>query len=758
MRTTIKWTASCAVLALAGAGLLSSANASAQDGVHSPNGQPDPAQANDGLAEIVVTAQKRSENMQDVPVSVTALSGSQLRSLNLTNATQITQQVPNLAVQTPYGEAQPIFSLRGVSLVDYSQHQQGPIAMYVDEDYKGAGVFRSQQLYDIDHVEVLRGPQGTLFGRNTTGGSVNIYTVSPNLAGTRGYFSGGVGNYGLRETSGAVEFTPIDDVLGIRIAYDYRRNDGFIKALQPGLKNFNNEDGGGVRVKIAYHPTPDLRLQLSYSHGESKTRPTGYSIEHVGAEGIGFLGFFNENESFYSSNAGSQGYLRINNDSAQLRGEWDVNSGMTLTSLTSYDEGTFSAYSDDDDRPEKILADGVDSRAKVWSQELRLASTDKGPFTWLVGGALSQEHIETSSRYDYFGLLSQDVGGEPSCLVDGASGCIYLNAFDAKRRSMAAFAHLTYKITERLQIQGGLRYSNDRTSVDSYTADLGYFDPATGEAVLGGGGTYISAPPFHRFTNSNLSGKIALRYEIGPNVNSYASYSRGYRSGTFNGYAYFDPSEVNIVKPETIDAYEVGFKAEMLGRKIRLNGSLFYYDYTNQQFLDVDELGLENLVNAPSSRIWGGELELTAALARNLTVSASAGHTDSKFKELTLGGEDLSGNRLSSAPRWTLNGAVDWTMLPDSPASIDFHADARYTSKQYFTPFNKQDASQRGYWLVNASISKPIQQTGLRFSLWIKNLLGKHYDVYMLDDAVLNGQLAVRGAPRTYGGSATVTF
>ena len=171
----------------------------ATESVNAQEAPAPPASAGGQLEEIIVTAQKRRERMQDLPVSVTSISGSALQNLKLTDASQLAVQVPNLTVQTPFGEVQPIFAMRGVSLVDYSQHQQGPIGMYVDEDYKGAGVFRAQQLYDIDRVEVLRGPQGTLFGRNTTGGAVNIYTVQPDLDGAEGFVTAGVGNYGLRE-------------------------------------------------------------------------------------------------------------------------------------------------------------------------------------------------------------------------------------------------------------------------------------------------------------------------------------------------------------------------------------------------------------------------------------------------------------------------------------------------------------------------------------------------------------------------------
>lgn len=719
----------------------------------------EPGQSNAGLLEvIIVTAQKRKENLQDVPVSVTVINTDQLRSLKLENATQITQQTPNLSVQTPYGENQPIFSLRGISLVDYSQHQQGPIAMYVDEDYKGAGVFRAQQLYDIDRVEVLRGPQGTLFGRNTTGGAVNIYTVDPKLHGSRGHMSGGIGNFGLVEATGALEVTPVDDVLGLRVAFDYRKTDGYFKAVQPGLSNFGNEDGFGARIKVAFQPSDTVRFNLTYSHARSDTNPVGYAAVRVGENGIGNLGYFNEGLGFYETNAGGQGYLKINNDSALLRSEFDTSSHVTLTSLTSYNHGKFSGLSDDDDRPENIVADGADTTAEVWSQEFRLASTGTGPFTWLAGASLSKEDVETATRYDYFGLSSTDIDGTPSCLIDNQSGCIYLNSFDMERQSWAAFGHLTYELTDRLQIQGGLRYSNDKTSLNDYQANLGYFDPATGAAVFGGGGVFIDGAPFDSFTNENVSGKIALFYEATPGFNVYASFSRGYRSGTFNGYAYFDPAEVNIVKPEILNAYEIGFKSEMLNRTMRLNGAMFYYDYKNQQFLELNEFGLEVLKNAPKSRIWGGELEISAMPTDSLRLAAAVGYLDAAFKELILEGQDISGNRLASTPDWTLSGAVDWTVLPSSRAAFDVHLDAAYSGFQYYGAFNTANSAQPSYWLVNGGLTKPIGETGLSITAWVKNLFNEKYNAYLLDDSVVNGALAVRGKPRTYGISARFEF
>lgn len=711
-----------------------------------------------GLNVIMVTAQKRSEDLQDTPISITALSGKDLQKLKLDGASQIAQQVPNLTVQTPFGEVQPIFSLRGVSLVDYSQHQQGPIAMYVDEDYKGAGVFRAQQLYDIKRIEVLRGPQGTLFGRNTTGGAVNIYTVQPSLKGTEGFLTGGIGNYGLRETTGALEVTPVTDVLGIRVAFDGRRTDGYLHAVQPGLKDFANENGYAFRVNVAFRPSDAVRLNLTYSHSRSNTRPAGYTVNHIGPEGIGRAGLFNDGLGFYDVNAGDQGYLKVNNDTVLLRGEFDVTPGITLTSLSSYDKGRFIAYSDDDSRPERVLADGSNANARDWSQELRLASTGKGPFTWLLGVAGSWENIDSATRYDSYGSFSKDVNGTPICLIDGITGCVYTNDFKMRRQSLSAFAHLTYKLTDGLELQGGLRYSSDRTNIDRYKAYLGYFDPVSGNPVFAVA-TSINAPPVNEFTNRNLSGKVALSYDVSPRSRIYASFSRGYRSGTFNGYAYFDPSEITIVKPEILDAFEVGTKNEFFDRKLRLNAAVFYYKYKNQQFLDVTNQGLEVLVNAPRSRSWGAELEAEVAPARHLTLSASVGYVNAKFQELTLSGVNLAGNRLTSAPRWTINTAFNWDLLPATAAEFSLHVDARYTSLQYFDAFNARDISQPGYWLVNGRISKPVGNTGLEFGAWIKNAFGKKYYTYLVDyKPFMNADLATPGTPRTYGVDLTFRF
>ncbi|GLV30338.1 TonB-dependent receptor [Sphingobium sp. TomTYG75] len=710
------------------------------------------------LEEIIVTAQKRREKMQDLPVSVTSLSGSALQNLKLTDASQLAVQVPNLTVQTPFGEVQPIFAMRGVSLVDYSQHQQGPIGMYVDEDYKGAGVFRAQQLYDIDRVEVLRGPQGTLFGRNTTGGAVNIYTVQPDLDGAEGFVTAGVGNYGLRELTAAVEFTPVQDVFGIRAAFDGRKSDGYLHAVQPGLKNFANDDSYAFRVNTAFRPSPDLRFNLGYSRSRSDTRPAGYTVTNVGPEGLGFAGIFNQGLGFYDVNAGDQGYLKVDNDSVILRAEWDMSPDVGMTSVTTYDKGRFRAYSDDDSRPEGILADGSDAKARVWSQELRLASRGSGPFTWLLGAAASDEKISSATRYDSYASFSEDVGGTPICLIDNVTGCVYTNQFRMKRRSLSAFGHTTYKFDNGIEVQIGLRYSNDRTDINEYKAYLGYFDPATGAPVYGVS-TFIEGPPQDRFTNRNLSGKAALRYRFTNNASVYASFSRGYRSGTFNGYAYFDPAEITIVKPEILDAFEIGAKSELFGRKLRLNGAVYYYKYRNQQFLDVTDQGLEILVNAPRSRIWGAELEAAAAPTRSLTLSAGIGYTNGKFQDLTLSGVVLDGNRLTSAPRWTLNGAVDWKLFQDTDAAFAIHMDARYSSLQYFDAFNTADISQPGYWLVNGRLTKPIGNTGLEIGLWVKNLLKKRYYAYLVDyKSFMNANLATSGAPRTYGADISFRF
>lgn len=720
-------------------------------------------EATDGIGDIVVTAQKREENLQRVPIAISAVTGDQLAKQGVTNVTGIASQVPNFQITTPYSDAIPIFALRGISAVDYSQNQSSPIALYVDEVYKGLPVFTSLQLFDIDRVEVLRGPQGTLFGKNTTGGAVNITTRTADVGeGFTGDIAAGYGRFDRFELSGGVNIPLVTDKLAARVAFKRTKADGFVKNLTSGVPDQNSIDDWAVRLSVTAKPTDRLTLMLRYTRSHST--PDGYGVlaTDIGPGGVGFFsGYRRQGLGFFENETDRAGFLDIKNQSASLRLNWEVSGSATLTSVTSYDRGTWLTEEDGDGTPINFLTGYYASRGVSFSQDLRLASSGNGPLKWLVGAYFYRDRVNAGQTQRYYFDFAGDAdgNGQLDCFDDALTGCSYTNSLRQVRKSFAAYTHNELELGGGFTATLGLRYTHDDNRLGSYEASLGYFDPVAGVEIKDFIQTISGVPATNRLKSDNLSGKIGLSYETPGGSLIYANASRGYRGGSFNGAALFDPSEITIAVPERLDALELGAKLQTADRRIRLNSAIFYYDYKNQQFIDTTPQFTQILYNAPKSELWGVETELTAKPSRNLLFRFGASYLHAKYKKIALQGQDLAGNRLAMAPKWTLSGGVDWDIIEGSFGSLSLHTDSRYTSRTYFSAFNTDGVSQRGYTVHDARLTLTTLGGKLDIAGWITNITNKKYKVYSLNlQEGFNLNYAQRGRPREYGVQATVHF
>jgi len=717
-----------------------------------------------GIDEIVVTATKRSENLQKVPIAISAVTGDQLAKQGVVNVNGIASQIPNFQITTPYSDAIPIFSLRGISAVDFNQNQSSPVALYVDEDYKGVPVFTSLQLFDIERVEVLRGPQGTLFGKNTTGGAVSVTSKAPDLsAGLTGNLTAGFGHFSRFEVMGGVNIPLIDQKLAGRIAFIRTNVNGFVKNLMPGGVDQGGIDDWAVRGSLAARPTESLKLTLRYTHSEST--PTGYGVlaGDIGPEGVAFTGYDRAGLDFFENEVDKIGFLKIRNDSVSLRADWDVSSAVTLTSLTSYNNGRWVTSEDADGSPFDLVSANYYSKANAFSQDIRLASAEKSSLRWLVGAYFYSDSIDASVNNNFF--FEDDFDGDgtkniPNCLDDPFFfiGCGYTNDLRQIRKSFAIYTHNDYRFENGLTVTFGLRFTHDNNHLARYTSFLSYLDPVTGQASSDRIPVFLE-PPVDRLKSDNLSGKIGLSYETPTGNLFYASASRGYRGGAFNGQALFSPAEITIAKPELLYAYEVGAKLQTADRRLRLNASTFFYNYINQQFIDTTPELLGVLYNAPKSHLWGIEAELTARPTNSLTLRLGGSYLNAKYKENNLQGENLSGNQLVLAPKWTFAGGIDWDMIEGTSGKVALHTDHRYSSRIYFDPFNTLPVSQAGYWIHDARLSYTTPSGAVEIAGWIRNIGNKKYKTYALDlFETINSNYIQRGRPREYGVQATVNF
>ena len=750
---------------------------------------PELAHAEDELTEITVTAQRQAERSQDVPIAITAISASDLADRGVRQAGDVTSSVPNMLLNSPYGpEAQPTFTLRGVTTQDFSENQSSPIAMYVDEVYKSVGAVQALQVYDLDRVEVLRGPQGTLYGKNATGGAVSFYSANPSLTTTDGYVTAGVGNFHDYSVHAAVGTPVIDDVLGVRAAIMYEKRDGWVNSVVPGVEPLNGIDALAGRLTFLAKPTDDLTATLKLSMSRSGGTPYGAHALNNEPSVTGYTGTI----GWFDNGAKYAVDKDIRNDSASLKLEWAFAEHAALTSITGFDYGRWYEKSDDGGLPIEARLDDPNtyfSSVNSFSEEIRVASRDTGPLGWLGGLYYGRESVHATVQFHFF-------DGYPGSFITPAGATLYgfdeYNNFDQIKTSKAAFLNAHFDVTPTVTLRAGVRFTHDDVAIDNfYALEGGLTSASTGFAPDGGTTLwtqtipYSSAATYNQYStalapqagvnpeltesNNNVSFKAGADWKPVDDLLVYGSFSQGYRGAAFNGQAFNAPAELNFASPEKLNAYEVGMKLEWWNRRAEFNLAGFHYDYRNQQFLDAFALpggagtGFHT-VNAPKSRIDGAEFELRAKVVEDLEVRAGLGLLHSEYVELTLHGVDLSGNRLIQAPDYDASAAIDWRFAHISAGNFRLLLDGNLYGKQYFDAPNTERISQAAYAVANGRIAfESESKPGFAVAAWIKNLTNREYLAYGLAqrDPSQGGEgfdYALVGEPRTFGLDLTYRF
>ncbi|GAB7552326.1 TonB-dependent receptor [Novosphingobium sp. 11B] len=834
-----------------------------------------------GLHEIIVTATKRSENLQDVPVAVSAISSETLQSKGVFETSDLNASMPNLQVSSPYGSQQPNFSLRGVGVgTEFNANAASPVGVYVDEVYQAFRSSHGQQLYDLEQIEVVRGPQGTLYGRNTTGGAINFITRKPKLSGTNGYATIGYGNYNRINGEAAIEVTPVEDKVGIRIAGTYVDSDPYLRnRLAPGLNTsaaggasglnqVNDRSPGGtksygIRGTLRVKPTDTLDITLKGYYakavgGTEPPLPTGQSktsdvIDYTSPNFLlgglfGSLAPAGLLPASYSQSGEGLGLKEIQADTigkALTRSEGvvltvkaELGDSLDLVSVSGYDSGRYlQSITDCDGTPLRMCAIGYQSNFNAFNQDLRFV-LDRQAFKLILGGGYGRDSITADNRPDFFNFLSDvraavglpDTYFNPGGAFNGTAlsagslptGIRATNHSKQKRTSWALYGEGSYEITPTLKLTAGLRYTIDKTrfmdGITTYYDDAGnarmitvsdFNDPALGntyfiEPVRDEAGNIV-IPSYRDLgvpmpgglersgKSKKFTGRAILDWKPIDDVMLYASFSRGYRAGTFNGLAYGSANQVYFVRPEQVNAYEIGFKSRFLNNRVQVNGAFFYYDYKGQQGQVVDNTATANLI-ALDGTLKGFEADIQFAATDRLTLTASVGILDSKYKgydQAACAAKDLSGqfpaqdgscvqtsggnvsvggNPFPYAAKSSLNFGFDWDAVELGGGTIKLHGDASYTGRYYFDSFKdysrgplpsvasgKFGEGNGDYWLLNGRISYDTPRYTI--SVWGKNLTNKVYYPYgiSLENLFGNGY-RVRGLPRTYGIEATMRF
>ncbi len=823
-----------------------------------------------GLAEIIVTAQKRSENLQDVPAAISAIDGNAMLAKGIVETTDLMGALPNLQVTSPYGKTQPNFSLRGVGVAnEFSASTASAVGVYVDEVYQSFRASHGQQLYDLERVEVLRGPQGTLYGRNTTGGAINFITRKPSLQGTNGFITAGYGNRNTFDIEGASELTFADDRAGIRFAGTYTKGDGYTRNPVDGRK-YGGQDSVAGRISLRFKPSETIDINLKvYAAKNDALQDLPYGIGYLaGRSNAGGYSRFaprpelggrllKQNEV----QADTGGTYFTASKGFSLSVEAELSDNLTLTSITGFDRSDYQLSPFDcDGSPIDICAIRYRSDSDNFNQDLRL--NYDGDKLKIIGGLYyGKDTIDTVNEPDFFGFLkpillgagvpggfsnvpiavgnslgtlpaflfnpaltptspgycapivvnpnglfdarslvafqtdvatTNSAGGtaaQGACAAAGAPPFMQILArqqFTISRPSSAVYGEASYAFNDKFKVTLGLRYTWDKVKYSngrSIVFNLAETAPAA------------SLVPYSRPFNPNLpavaqktstgrlTGRIVADYKFSDDILGYISYSRGYRSGTYNGLAYQDISQVYFVEPEKVNSYEGGLKTRFADNKVQLNLAAFYYDYSNQQIAQV--IGATSFLRNAKGRMYGAEAELDVAASDSLRFDASLGLLNTKYKGNAINAADprsltlnINGNPFPNAPKVTFAAGVEFDLFKGDDSGLTIRADAQYMGKYYFDPFKDYGQSpcdkprtgtlvlqatselacgNPGYWLFNSRATYKINDK-VAVSIWGKNITNKFYYVYGLNLNAFYQDYLTRGAPRSFGIDATLKF
>lgn len=719
------------------------------------------------VEELVVTAQHRAESIQDVPISIQAFSAEKLQDLGVKTTADLAQFTPNVSIALPAGAGnQPIITIRGIGLNDYNTNNAGPNGVYLDEVYLSSPSSQSFQTFDLERVEVLKGPQGTLYGRNTSGGAINLVSAKPTDSFTaRAHVE--YSSFNTFNVEGAVG-GPITSDLSGRFAATWTTSDGWANNLATG-KDENGTNAVAIRAQLLWKPTDDLKVQLGVNGGHVDTRPTQY--RHFGAlDATGALcspadtnaGLcadlygFGTPAKFRDVSSNRTEHLRVKDFGLNLRGEYAAGD-IDLVSITSFNRNKKRHPEDSDASPGRLLEITFGAKSMAFTQELR-ASRTTDRYSWLAGAYYLHEIIKQDQPIDV--LLGIDSAFGIPGIGDGLAFTGYgINR--QKTESGAVFGQGEYKVTDQLKLVVGGRYTTERKDFET-DSSVRY--------QQGGEGNYGPITPVlvsdQHQTDSAFSWRVGVNYDVARDTMLFASIATGFKSGGFNGgFLSQVPAEaqrqLQPVKSEDVTAYEVGLKSSFLERRVTLNASAFYNDYRDMQVFVLiapvvaGGFPVSVLDNAKKAATKGIDVELTVIPIQGLTLSAQGGLLRAKLKEFVASRDasapDYSGNRLPLAPRASasLNAAYK---VEVGPGVLELQANANYKSFVFFDVSNNDYATQGGYWSENARVSYALEEGRWEVAGYVRNLSNKKYFIDKFDLTNPFGLVqGIMGTPRSYG-------
>lgn len=765
--------------------------------------------------EIIVTATRRAEPLARVGVTVTALSADELAIFDIAQPADLARVVTGFQAIESTTTGQPVFILRGVGFDAPSPGTTSPVGVYVDEvaypfNYMARGI-----AFDLERVEVLKGPQGTLYGRNTTGGLVNFIPAKPTREPTAAV-TVGVGNFETWEAGGFVS-GPLTSTLGGRFAFDLTgREEGwqYSATREDRLGKTYRRSFRGI---LAWEPTDRVQVQLTGTHWKLKGEPQApQAIEFIrplsqltpAAAASLIPNPFNNRQADWTPitrqpQSELTGIIRPpiseNNElwAAALKVNIELSDALTLASLSSYNDFDYDFVRDAGGLQTESLTPTSRGKLRTYAQELRLLG-ELGPLNWSVGGYYARDRtIERTVGYvdelsTIVGLRNAALGlnrllnrGIPPDQIRssfrnyGADG-------NTRSRVLAFFGNAEYRFSELIKVTAGARYTKDKLTGSACAVDVEgnqltlinfLFPILTRNPTLRleRNQCYTLTSDFSRFTrvqgqqsDDNLSFRVST--DITPNERTlfYLSFSRGFKAGAFPVFAASNETQLRPVRQERLDAYEGGVKLNLANRRVQLNGSVYYYDYTDRQIFgrepDLIFGSLIRIVNIPRSEVYGAEAEVTARVSSTLTATASVGYMKTEVKEFTGFDTrspqgivvDYAGAELPYSPEWMLNGSLVNDAPIDDRFGVRMAVTASYQSDSSSVLGNERGFEIDEYVLVGAQVGLHTLDDQWEVQAYVNNLL----DTYYWKSTQKGNETLVRyaGMPRTFGARLIFKF
>lgn len=675
------------------------------------------------LEEVVVTAQKRSQSLQDVGISVSALSSEKMNEYGFSNASDIITKVPSLDNNSPYGPGSSAnITVRGIGLNDFGEGHEAPVTAYVDEFYLVATPVVDFALYDLERVEVLRGPQGTLFGRNSTGGLVHYVTAKPTEE-LSGFLSLTAARFGEIKGEGAISGS-LTDTLSGRLSFLSHESDGYIKNLNPNFADGGQAGTKAFRGQLKFSPSDDLNILLKaeyadisknhlyYEHAPMVTDPvTGLSS--TASSGTDIAGYNSSNFGAGRPNVSfTDTPQKMEQDGSHLLLRIDKEfDDFTFTSVTGYLEMERELTEDCDASPNNICSAVFPYESDWYAQEFKLTGSTDG-MRWTAGLYYLNQSAENKPSAVF------NVPFDPPTTVDPVTGLyngflfpIALSAdWEQDTESYSVFGQLEYDLSEQFTVTAGLRVGHDEkdfTDTDNATLrDCPGF-PIPSNCFLPPNGPGIANPYSFNYEEDLVSWKLGLDYRTAGDQLIYISISQGTKSGGLNNGFYSDAARANRdlipYEDEKNIAYEIGLKSEWWDRRVRFNAAAFYYDYSDYQTFNFDGLG--GLVGNNDAEASGFEVEVEAFVTDSLYMQLGLSYLDTNIEDVQGPAAGYIADReMSNAPEKTANGSITYELAPFNGIETKLIWDWNYVSERYINNFNDPTGEIESYFKHNASI------------------------------------------------------